>query len=120
MFHRNQSNFQAKVWNFFVPKTSAVPTQKQEPGGNILFANFSILFHLIHFQRFEICFLQEANFFSKKAAHAGSKWAGDKRSPNVLHTNLTTLTMTATLSYTLLLGVIYFVRKMWTLKPQNA
>ncbi len=59
-------------------------------------------------------------FFLKKIAASGSTRSGAQRSANVLHTNLTTLTMTATLSYTLLLAAIYFVRKMWALKPQHA
>lgn len=42
------------------------------------------------------------------------------RSENVLHTNLTTSTMTATLSYTLVLAAIYVARKLWALKPHHA
>ena len=59
-------------------------------------------------------------FFSKKITVPSSTLAGVQRSANVLTHKLTALTMTATLSYTLLLAAIYFVRKMWPLKPQNA
>ncbi len=59
-------------------------------------------------------------FFSKKVVNKSSGRTGHVRSANVLHTNLTIIAMTATLSYTLLLAAIYFIRKMWTLRPQNA
>lgn len=72
------------------------------------------------FQVFEKRNMPCQNFFLKKIVSESSDPTGGKRSSNVLHTNPTTLTMTATLSYTILLAAIYFVRKIIGLKPQNA
>jgi len=80
----------------------------------------AFLFQTLVFQLFENPGTVCLKFFSKKIMTTGSNQVGGQRSPNVLHTNLTALTMTATLSYTLLLAAIYLARKMWALRPQNA
>lgn len=59
--------------------------------------------------------------FYKKFIQSGQRIVGTGRFPTILHTHqLITVTMTATLAYTLLLAIVYIGRKVFSLKPQSA